>query len=130
MPQLTGILETCLYVDDLNRATRFYQSVFEFPLLVGDERIRALEVADKQLLLLFQRGGSLARATPHDGSGPVHLAFAVPAAELPAWEERLSDHGVSIEDVTNWERGGRSLYFRDPDGHLLELATPGVWAIY
>jgi hypothetical protein len=26
--------------------------------------------------------------------------------------------------------GGASLYSRDPDGHLLELITPGCWAIY
>ena len=31
---------------------------------------------------------------------------------------------------TSWSRGGRSIYFRDPDGHLLELATPGLWAVY
>lgn len=130
MPQLTGILESSLYVDDLDRAMKFYQTLFEFELLVGGDRIRALSVAGKQLLLLFKRGGSLALSTPHDGSGPVHLAFAVPRSELPAWEERLRTNGVVIEEVTDWERGGRSLYFRDPDGHLLELATPGVWAIY
>jgi catechol 2,3-dioxygenase-like lactoylglutathione lyase family enzyme len=87
-------------------------------------------VAGRQLLLLFKRGGSLGLSTPHDGSGPVHLAFSVTAADLPAWEARLREHGVAVEQVTDWERGGRSLYFRDPDGHLLELATPGVWAIY
>lgn len=130
MPQLTGILESCLYVDDLDRATTFYQSLFGLELLVGDERIRALNVAGRQLLLLFKRGGSLNRATPHDGAGPVHLAFSIPAADLTAWEERLRSHNVAIEQVTDWDRGGRSLYFRDPDGHLLELTTPGVWAIY
>lgn len=130
MPQVTGILETCLYVDDLDRATQFYQSLFDFELLVGDDRIRALSVAGKHLLLLFRRGASLGLSTPHDGTGPVHLAFAVPAVELPAWEERLHAHGIAVEEVTAWERGGRSLYFRDPEGHLLELATPGIWAIY
>jgi len=29
-----------------------------------------------------------------------------------------------------WSRGGESLYFRDPDDHLVELATPGIWATY
>ncbi|PYK92782.1 MAG: glyoxalase, partial [Verrucomicrobia bacterium] len=26
-----------------------------------------------------------------------------------------------------WESEARSLYFRDPDGHMIELATPGIW---
>jgi catechol 2,3-dioxygenase-like lactoylglutathione lyase family enzyme len=29
-----------------------------------------------------------------------------------------------------WPRGGRSVYFRDPDGHSVELATPGLWETY
>ncbi|MEP7038442.1 MAG: glyoxalase, partial [Acidobacteriota bacterium] len=35
-----------------------------------------------------------------------------------------------IESKVKWERGGTSIYFRDPDKHLLELATPGLWTIY
>jgi catechol 2,3-dioxygenase-like lactoylglutathione lyase family enzyme len=42
----------------------------------------------------------------------------------------LASGGVTIEARNNWERGGRSIYFRDPDGHLLELATPGLWSVY
>ena len=38
--------------------------------------------------------------------------------------------GIALEEKRNWELGGCSLYFRDPDRHLLELATPGVWSIY
>ena len=67
---------------------------------------------------------------PHDGHGPLHVAFAVAAADLPAWEQRLAAHKVAIEGRTDWPRGGQSIYFRDPDGHLLELATPGLWATY
>lgn len=130
MPQVTGILESALYVDDLDRATAFYQSLFGFTVLVADERIRALAVAGRQVLLLFQRGGSLNYVTPHDGSGPLHVAFATAREDLPAWEERLAAHGVAIEQVRDWDLGGRSLFFRDPDGHLVELASPGVWAIY
>jgi catechol 2,3-dioxygenase-like lactoylglutathione lyase family enzyme len=88
----------------------------------------------QQVLLLFRQGASADRVdTPdgslpaHDGSGRNHFAFAVPAASLPAWRERLASFGIPIEDEKRWPRGGDSLYFRDPDGHLGELATPGLW---
>jgi catechol 2,3-dioxygenase-like lactoylglutathione lyase family enzyme len=67
---------------------------------------------------------------PHDGHGPSHVAFSIPADELAAWEGRLRGAGVEIEGRTKWPRGGESIYFRDPDGHLLELATPGLWVGY
>jgi catechol 2,3-dioxygenase-like lactoylglutathione lyase family enzyme len=67
---------------------------------------------------------------PHDGDGPVHVAFSIAGDTLPAWEARLAELGVAIEGRTKWPRGGVSIYFRDPDGHLLELATPGLWPGY
>ena len=67
---------------------------------------------------------------PHDGTGPVHVGFGVDVAELSRWEEHLNTHRVQILTQMNWPRGGRSVYFRDPDGHLLELLTPGVWETY
>jgi len=42
----------------------------------------------------------------------------------------LREHGIAIESTITWPRGGTSIYFRDPDGHLLELVTPGIWDIY
>jgi catechol 2,3-dioxygenase-like lactoylglutathione lyase family enzyme len=66
----------------------------------------------------------------HDGGGRLHVAFAVAAADLPAWREHLAAHGVAVESTVTWPRGGQSQYFRDPDGHLIELATPGIWSIY
>jgi catechol 2,3-dioxygenase-like lactoylglutathione lyase family enzyme len=67
---------------------------------------------------------------PHDGHGPVHMALSIAADELGAWEALLNDADVEIEGRTKWPRGGESIYFRDPDGHLLELATPGLWPGY
>ena len=137
MPEVTGVVETCLYVDDLERAERFYEDVCEFRKLIGDERFCALSVADHDVLLLFRRGSTLNTIPtpggvipPHDGAGDTHLAFAIPAAAETAWHRRLEDHGVAIESEVDWPRGGRSLYFRDPDHHLVELITPGCWSIY
>jgi catechol 2,3-dioxygenase-like lactoylglutathione lyase family enzyme len=136
-PVLTGVLETALYVADMDRAVAFYERVFGFPKLVADGRICAFEVVGRQVLLLFKQGASVNRVTTaggvlpgHDGSGTTHFAFAIPAAELQRWRDWLAECGVEIESELRWERGGTSLYFRDPDGHLVELATPGVWATY
>ncbi len=131
------VLETALYVDDLARAGRFYGETLGLEPMTQDSRMWALDCGPSSVLLLFRRGGTLetvelqgGRIPPHDGAGPAHIAFAVAAEELPEWEARLADCGVEIEARMNWPRGGESLYFRDPDGHLLELATPGLWANY
>ena len=132
MPRMTGILETALYVDDLRRSLDFYQTLFGFQVMVSIERMAALEVPNSQVLLLFKKKGSLT-GTPggaHDGDGQLHMAFAIPAGEFDAWEARLNELGIGITEKVTWDRGGRSLYFRDPDGHLIELATPGIWANY
>jgi catechol 2,3-dioxygenase-like lactoylglutathione lyase family enzyme len=66
---------------------------------------------------------------PHGAFGPGHVAFGVREAELPEWREQLERLGVAIEKVIDWPDGGRSLYFRDPAGNSLELATPRIWGI-
>jgi catechol 2,3-dioxygenase-like lactoylglutathione lyase family enzyme len=137
MPKIDRVLETALYVDDLARAARFYADVLELKALFADARLHAFAVGGRNVLLLFRRGASLETAKmpggtipPHDGSGPLHVAFGIPAEELTAWEARLRAHDITIEGRTDWPRGGHSIYFRDPDGHLVELATPGLWEIY
>jgi catechol 2,3-dioxygenase-like lactoylglutathione lyase family enzyme len=137
VPKLDHVLETSLYADDLERAASFYEDVLELPVLTADQRFRAYDVGGKSVLLVFQRGATLETVhmpggtiPPHDGHGPLHVAFAIGADALAEWEERLARHRVGIEGRTRWSRGGVSIYFRDPDGHLLELATPGLWAIY
>ena len=137
MPNLTGVLETSLYVDDLERSIHFYQSVLAFSKLIADQRFCALSVVDRQVLLLFKKGGSTQPSVssggvipPHDGDGELHLAFSIKTEEWESWESWLLQNHVTIESKVFWDRGGRSLYFRDPDNHLIELVTPGCWAIY
>lgn len=137
MPRITAILETVLYVGDLDRAEAFYRDVMGLSGGFGDARMRSFDVAGTGMLLLFRRGDTLAPITmpggvipPHDGAGPSHIAFAIAEAELTAWRDHLVDCDVAIESSVDWPRGGHSVYFRDPDLHLLELATPGLWPGY
>jgi catechol 2,3-dioxygenase-like lactoylglutathione lyase family enzyme len=133
-----GVVETSLYVDDLARAVAFYREVLGLTPMVGDgERYQAFDSGASRVLLLFKRGAARlplpvpSGAIPwHDGAGSLHLGFAIAADCLDGWRARLSDCGVAIESEMQWERGGRSLFFRDPDGNLLELITPGIWPIY
>ena len=130
-PKTSGILESCLYVSDLPQSIRFYQDTFGFSVISDfGERGCALHAGASQLLLLFKKGASRAISSPHDGDGELHLAFAIPTGELTNWESFLEQKGIAGEEKRQWEGGGWSIYFRDPDRHLLELATPGTWTIY
>lgn len=130
-PKTDGILESALYVGDLGRSMKFYEDVFGFRVIKDfGERGCALEAGPRQVLLLFTKGGSLTIQSPHDGDGELHVAFAIAAEELGGWEEWLREKGIAVEEMTHWEKGGWSIYFRDPDRHLLEVATPGVWTTY
>lgn len=137
MANVRGIIETAIYTDDMDRAKNFYEEVMGLTPMYEDQRLTAYDAAGRSVLLIFMRGASAQPAiTPggaipgHDGSGPLHLAFAIEADQLQDWERRLESYGIEIEGRVSWPRGGRSIYFRDPDGHLLELATPGLWPIY
>jgi catechol 2,3-dioxygenase-like lactoylglutathione lyase family enzyme len=140
MLRIDRVLETALYVGDMGRAVEFYQGVFGFAALARSaepDRLTALDIGGTQVLLLFKKGASLqavvtpgGKIPPCDGSGNSHLAFPVAVSQLEDWEKRLLENGIAIESKVHWERGGQSLYFRDPDGNLLELATPGLWSTY
>jgi catechol 2,3-dioxygenase-like lactoylglutathione lyase family enzyme len=136
-PRISGVLETCLYVDDLARAQAFYDRVLALPVLFADDRLVAYDAGAASVLLLFARGSTLntvhlpgGAIPPHDGQGPLHFALAIPADALDAWRTHLANEGVEIESEVVWPRGGVSIYFRDPDGHLAELGTPGLWKNY
>jgi catechol 2,3-dioxygenase-like lactoylglutathione lyase family enzyme len=132
--RISHILEAALYVQDLDRARRFYQDLFGFDALLTDDRMCALAVPGRQVLLLFRQGGShqpsrtpYGNIPPHNARGRQHLCFAVPLESLPAWEARLAERGIAIESRLVWPQNAVSIYFRDPDGHSLELSTPGLW---
>ena len=130
-PKSEGILESSLYVNDVAESAQFYEKIFGFRVISDfGERGCAMQAGDCQVLLLFKKGGSREIVSPHDGDGELHVAFAIAASELARWEAWLAENGVAVEEKRRWERGGTSVYFRDPDRHLLEIATPGVWSNY
>jgi catechol 2,3-dioxygenase-like lactoylglutathione lyase family enzyme len=136
-PRLGAVLETALYVEDLGRAENFYAQTLGLNAHFRDARLRALDCGPGSLLLLFQRGATLqtehlpgGEIPPHGGAGRLHFAMAIAKQDLQAWESHLAACGVPIEARMNWPRGGVSLYFRDPDDNLIELATPGLWPNY
>ena len=129
-----AVLETVLYVDDLDAAAAFYEMLLQLAPVHSDERMKVLRVSEQNFLLLFKTGATKAPISvpggtipAHDGSGRMHVAFSVGDEEMVSWSERLRTKGVSIESTVNWPSGERSLYFRDPAGILVELATPNLW---
>lgn len=139
MPTIHNLAETALFVADLPRARDFYQRVLGLETAEESASGCVLAVAEGQVLLLVAEekarvpsrtpGGEVppCRADPGEILGAGHVALGVAAAELDAWRARLESEGVEVLSEVVWERGARSLYFRDPDGHLLELVTPGLW---
>ena len=89
VPRVSAVLETSLYVADLDRACDFYQRVFGFERFVHDGRMCALGVPGSQVLLLFRHGSTNEPAPvpggvipPHHGSGELHLCFAIPTRRV------------------------------------------------
>ncbi|MDR6993343.1 VOC family protein [Luteimonas sp. 3794] len=137
VPPIGGVLETALYVEDMPRAVHFFADVLGLPVMLRTDRLTAFDAGASSVLLVFARGASQADVTGergtvpgHDGAGPLHMALRISADAYDGWKARLEAHGVPLRGEMSWPAGGRSLYFEDPDGHVLELATPGLWANY
>lgn len=137
MLETNGIVETALYVDDVRRSAEFYRDLFGFASMLESEELCAFAVPGPAVLLLFKKGTRLepfltpGGAIPtHDASGRMHVSFKISPESLEDCREELTSRGIAIESRVDWPRGGSSLYFRDPDQHLVELITPGVWQNY
>jgi catechol 2,3-dioxygenase-like lactoylglutathione lyase family enzyme len=128
--KVNGVLESCLYVDDLAAAEQFYREVLGLAF-VGrqDGRHVFFRCGDHMLLVFDPRGvGRQDSETPaHGARGSSHIAFAVNAQDLDAWRRHLTRHQVVIEKIVDWPQGGQSIYFRDPAGNSLELAPGCIW---
>lgn len=132
-----AILETCLYADDLPVARRFYENLFELEVIDYEPGRNLFFRCGDSMLLLFNPAHTTVAHSEVDGqpiplhgsTGAGHLAFRVLHEEIGKWREKLSAAGVEIESEVRWPNGAVSLYFRDPAGNSLELATPDLWGV-
>lgn len=137
MPRLNGVLETALYVEDKERSVAFYRDVMGLRVMIDEDRITGLDAGGNSVLLIFRKGASVdGEDTPgghipgHDGTGNLHMCFKIAEEDYEPWRTLLRDAGVTELSEVVWPKGGRSYYFADPDGHCLEVATPGLWPNY
>jgi catechol 2,3-dioxygenase-like lactoylglutathione lyase family enzyme len=134
--RIRRLLETALYCDDVARTAAFYEQLLGCAPMLQSDRLVAFDSGEATVLLIFHRGHAQPLPTAgglvpgHDGTGPVHIAFAIDRSDLAPWESRLATLGIPIESRVTWDSGGISVYFRDPDGRSVELATPGLWPTY
>ena len=133
---IKAIIETAIYVDDLEDARAFYGVLLGLKCILDTPRMLTFAAATEQVLLVFKRGVTAEDTeTPggivpgHHSDGPAHFAFAIEASAYEAWKAYLVAEGVPVTSEVTWPKGGRSLYFNDPDGNVLEMATPGLWDI-
>ncbi|KAL4752257.1 hypothetical protein BDW72DRAFT_192202 [Aspergillus terricola var. indicus] len=156
LPPLTHVLETCLYVRDIQASRKFYEDVLSIKPFMQSHRSAGFSLGNTTLLL-FQLGETDADINTPSGMIPGHGPSAQILAQLDAakpsagdseslkqhfclavqspddvakWEACLQTKGVPIISRMNWERGGKSVYFADLDGHLAEIASRGIWPHY
>ncbi len=129
-PPLACVFEAALYVQDIKRAVAFYQDILGLRVLgeVDESRGAALAVG-QSVLLVFRAEETLKGPAPHGATGAGHVAFSVEPEELPVWRKHLEACGVKIEFEKSFRNSPPSIYFRDPDGNLLELAVATVWPL-
>lgn len=136
--RLTGLHHVTAICRDLARTTAFYRDLLGLALVHqgtndDDPDSRHFYFGDEHgspgSLVSFLEYPSLPQGVVGAGSTH-HFAFCVDSAEEQvAWRDYLRAHGVECTDVL--DRGQfHSIYLRDPDGHIVEIATraPGFGA--
>lgn len=132
-----SILESALYVADLDAAEAFYAEVLGLERIAKVDGRHVFFRCGPGVLLLFQPEATVippapdARlpVPPHGAHGQGLLCFSASAGEIDGWKAHLLARGIAVEADFEWPQGGRSIYFRDPSGNSLEFAEPRIWGI-
>ena len=115
---------TVIFVRDMTAMRRFYEEVLCFPLSreLSPGWIE-YRIGDNTLALALARPSRTAADAPTPaGSASLQLAFKVSALEVDQCADELVRHGVALVSPPTYQSfGHRTLFFRDPDGNLLEV---------
>lgn len=133
----SSILETALYVTDLDAAEKFYGKVLGLERIARVDGRHVFFRCGQGVLLLFNAeatsvppaAGARLPVPPHGTQGQGHVCFSASAEEIGLWKARLQAGGIAIEADFEWPQGGRSIYFRDPSGNSLEFSEPRIWGL-
>jgi len=113
---------TVIFVRDMAAMRRFYEDVLAFPLLRELSPNWIEYGLGSNTLALAKPSRTAGDAPTPAGSASLQLAFKVSAAEVDACADELVRQGVALlSPPTNQSFGHRTLFFRDPDGNLLEI---------
>ena len=129
---IQAIIETAIYVEDLDQTETFYRNVLGLPVIAKEPgRHVFFRIGSNNVLLAFLAEATLKgdQLPAHGAKGPGHFALGIDAGDLDTWRQTLREKNVDIEKEVDWPKGGKSIYFRDPAGNSVELVTPGIWGL-
>ena len=127
---LGQLSEAALYTNDLAAAETFYHMILGLEIISRLDGRGISFRCGATVLLVFDPARTripAAGVPAHGATGEGHIAFEIDQSEIQFWQTRLGEFGVAIEAGVDWPSGGRSLYFRDPAGNVIELAPPTLW---
>lgn len=133
--KISGILETCLYAKDLEKAKSFYSGFPGIHLVSEEEERHVFFKCGDGMLLIFNPQNTSTEQTQINGSniplhgavGEGHLAFSIDENDLQEWRDFFNTNQIPVESEVTWPNGSVSIYFRDPAGNSLELVSPHIW---
>ncbi|MBU5439036.1 metallothiol transferase FosB [Tissierella sp. MSJ-40] len=117
---MKGINHITFSVSNLEKSIEFYKNVFDAKLLVKGERLAYFDLQGIWLALNVE--SDIERNEIYQSY--THMSFSIDEEDYEFVVEKLNKLNVNIrEGRPRYKEEGKSIYFRDPDGHLFEFHT-------